>query len=257
MPGVLGEVEYANGIGAIDGKHIEIECPPNSGSMFFNYKKTFSIVLMAICDANYYFTHVDIGAYGSQSDEGIFHNSPVGKALLTGQLPVPNDKELPGSTTKFLFYFVGDAAFPLKSYIMPPVPGQLLSEKILIFNYRLSRARRIIENSFGILVARWRVLKTSMKCFPNNAETITLACIALHNCIKVNLQSQTYTHPNYTDWEDTDGTIHLGEWRREVNPLRQTRFGSNNAARSAFELREHLANFFLAEGAVPFQLNRF
>ena len=59
-----------NCIGAIDGKHINIEAPPTSASNYFNFKIFFSIVLLAVCDANNTFTNICVGDFGSQSDGG-------------------------------------------------------------------------------------------------------------------------------------------------------------------------------------------
>ncbi|CAH2088855.1 unnamed protein product [Euphydryas editha] len=111
---------FPNCIGAIDGKHVQITAPANSGSQFFNYKKTFSIVLMAIVDADYKFICVDVGAYGKNSDGGIFSNSNIGKALISNIFNVPESTNLPGTEITAPYVIIGDEAFPLT--LMRPYP---------------------------------------------------------------------------------------------------------------------------------------
>ena len=82
-------------LGAIDGKHCAIQAPPKSGSEFFNYKKHFSIVLMAACDAMYKFTYIDVGTPGRWSDGGTFDNCSLHDALSSGELNIPADANLP------------------------------------------------------------------------------------------------------------------------------------------------------------------
>ncbi|XP_023235748.1 uncharacterized protein LOC111635122 [Centruroides sculpturatus] len=147
-------------LGAIDGKHIRIKAPPMSGSEFFNFKKFFSIVLMAACDADYSFTFVDVGAYGSDSDATILSLSAFGSSLLSNnieKLNLPSEGKLPGTNTTLPFAFVADSAFPLKVKLTRPYPGMNFPEGESIFNHRLSRARRVIESTFGILASRWHI----------------------------------------------------------------------------------------------------
>jgi len=56
--------QFPNCIGALDGRHMEFKKPPCSGSQYYNYENFFSVVLLALCDANHKFTWVDIGQFG-------------------------------------------------------------------------------------------------------------------------------------------------------------------------------------------------
>ncbi|XP_067627949.1 uncharacterized protein, partial [Eurosta solidaginis] len=239
--------DMPNCVGTIEGKHVAIKCPARSGSMFFNYKKFFSILLLAACDAKYTFTAVSVGAYGSQSDGGVFHATKFGEDLLESRLPLPPDVPLPSTSQPVPHYFVGDCAFPLKNNLMKPYPGSNTTREQRIFNYRLSRARRVIENAFGILTARWIVLKATMDFYPENAEKIVLACLVLQNFIMMHDTQRWYCPQNFTN----------GEWRNELancgGPLHNVQTFRRRGPTSAYELREHLKNYFNNDGAVPFQ----
>ncbi|VEN54514.1 unnamed protein product, partial [Callosobruchus maculatus] len=117
---------FPNCIGAIDGKHIVFQKPKNSGSMFFNYKKTCSIILLAVFDASYKFTLIDVGAYGKNGDGGVFSRCSFGKRFFNEDLDFPPDKPLPGTTTPIPHVLVGDEAFPLNKHLMRPYPGNQL-----------------------------------------------------------------------------------------------------------------------------------
>ena len=175
-------------IGAIDGKHIAMQCPKNSGSLYFNYKGWFSIVLMAVCDASYNFTLVDIGQYGSPNDSSVLNNSEMGKAFEDGSMSLPQPEHLPGCGLPQLpFYLVGDKIFALKPWLLQPYPGKNIKEEESIFNYRLSRARRVIENCFGILVARWRIFCRAIQAKVETVQAIVQAAICLHNYLRQTL----------------------------------------------------------------------
>ena len=90
---------------AIDGKHVVIQAPSCSGSTFYNYKGTHSIVLMAMCDAHYCFILLDVGDAGRHSDGGVFMNSAFGQAMEAGTLSLPDVDNITGIATPIPYFF--------------------------------------------------------------------------------------------------------------------------------------------------------
>jgi hypothetical protein len=98
-------------VGAIDGKHVVLQCPINSASEYKKKKNAFSIVLFALVDANYNFMSVDVGCQGRISDSGVFTNTELYKKLETKTFCLPQPVPLNGREKSVPYFFIGDEAF--------------------------------------------------------------------------------------------------------------------------------------------------
>ena len=144
-------------------------------------------------------------------------------------------------------------------HLMRPFPGRFLNERKSIFNYRLSRARRVIENSFGILVSRWRLFRRPICAKPKYVDQLILAAVCLHHFLMAKNETLTepekiYCPPTYVDREAEDGTVIPGQWREGNNIVMPERNGAHRATNNAYKMRDNLADYFLTDaGQVPWQ----
>ena len=241
-------------IGAIDGKHVEIRKPPGTGSYYFNYKHSFSIVLMGILNANYEFLMVDVGVNGRVSDGGVFSNTLFCTKLKLKQLSIPEPDNVPESDMKMPYVFVGDDAFPLMENLMKPFSHRNLSREDRIFNYRLSRARRIVENAFGILASRFRILLGQINVCPEKAVTLVLACCYLHNYLR-RKEEESYYQGGFDIENISTGEITDADWRSDRTLLALQHIQGRNTTGSAKGTRQKFSRYFNTVGAVPWQAN--
>lgn len=227
---------------------IIFQAPPYSGSVYFNYKKTHSINFTGVSDAHYRFILIDVGAEGRRSDGGVFANSSIQSGLQSNTLNVPSPA--PVGERELSYVLVGDEAYPLAPYLMRPYPRRSnLDLRKKVYNYRLSRARRIIENAFGILVARWRIFRRPINLTVSKAEKIVLATICLHNFIITNEMEKRPQERQYLCYNDNDKqqTSCLTTLPRIIS---QDLISQRNLSTI---YRERFADYFFNEGAVEWQ----
>ncbi|KAJ8910966.1 hypothetical protein NQ315_003659 [Exocentrus adspersus] len=227
---------FPNCFGAIDGKHCQIKCPPNSGTTHFNYLKYYSLGLQAVADANKKFITIEVGSKGSESDGGVFQSSTLYNLLETNRLNVPPDQALPNSNIVLPNVMIGDEAYPLKTYLMRPYPrprNGVLDEGKQLFNDRLSRARKCIENAFGILYQKFRIFDTSILLKQSTAiNVIKCACI-LHNFIR------------HFDGDSDLDYINNMEHRLNNENINARTVRNNRASNKAIDIRNSFKQYFL------------
>nr|CAI5818661.1 unnamed protein product [Callosobruchus analis] len=189
---------YTKCLVATDGKHVVLQAPINSGSEYINYKSHFSIVLMATADADYNFTFVDIGCQGRISDGGVFGNTILSKKLDERELKLPPCSPLNGREKPVPYCDVccGNSNNP-KGFTQR------------IFNYRLNRARRVTENTFGIASSVFIVLRKLMLLEPEKAKYVVMAIVYLHNYLRRSKTPGNIYTPRDSFDTELDGAIVL------------------------------------------------
>jgi hypothetical protein len=154
---------------------------------------------------------IDVGTNGASSDAQIFNDTDLKDAILDGSIHFPEAEPLPADpSSKVPYYILADDAFALKPWLMKPHSGRQLERAQRIFNYRLSRARRVVEN--GIMASRFRCMLTTMHQYPETVSKITLACFTLHNLIRIRYRDVN----EISDTVDQNDNIQPGSWRSDV-----------------------------------------
>jgi len=237
--GFMTKSNFPHCLGAIDGKHVRLIKPAHSGSLFFNYKNYFSVLLLAVCDSNYKFLYIDVGSFGRESDPTVLSCSNFGRKLEEGSLNVPPFEKLSESSMALPYVFIGDEAFGISTNLMRAYAGRNLSVSKRIFNYRLCRARRYVECSFGILSNKWRIFHRPLNL---NVQTAIKTCCALHNFVR------DRDGVRFEDTLDVTGLY-------DINPENDTQFRTRpRGPKAAYMYRDAFAKYFNSpEGAVPWQ----
>ena len=176
--------QFPHYCGALDRKHCVIQWPPKTGSLHWNYKKTFSITMIALVDSRYRFIMIDIGACGSEGDSNTFWNSSFGQQFMEEKIPFPVPKNLLGTRIRVLFAIIGDEAFPSMVNLLKPYPKrskQAMKKARAIYNYRLSWAWICVECTFRVLLSQFHFLLRRMMLSPEVATICVQAAAVLHN----------------------------------------------------------------------------
>ena len=206
-------------------------------------KGYFSLVLLALVNADYKFLWVNAGTSGSSTDAQIFNRSKLKRRIENGTLGLPSPEPLGPGGQDLHYFLLGDDAFAQMPWLVKPAIRRQLTREERIANYRISRGRRVVENSFGILVKRFRVLLTTMQQRPKVVRDIVLSCVVLHNMLR--------SHQGAADRPPTPADdIHppqadQGEQRHHEN-LR-------NPLREAKHQRDLLKDYFNLVGALAGQ----
>lgn len=186
------------------------------------------------------------------SDAQIFNASELKECLENNNIAFPAADSLPNDDIPTPNFILGDDAFGLRTYLMKPYAQRQMTKDQKIFNYRLSRGRRIVENAFGILAQRWQILLTTMQHDPITIAIIIETCVILHNLMLLRYPAIQNAD---MDEENANHQIISGSWSANA-AMHDTDniMGPNRDSTAAKKRRKYLKLYFnTTADSVPWQ----
>ncbi|XP_057746403.1 uncharacterized protein LOC130965658 [Arachis stenosperma] len=229
-------------IGAIDGTHIAIHVHQDEQVRFIGRKGNTTTNVMAVCDFNMCFTFIWAGWEGFAHDTRIFM-----EALRTKKLNFPHPPE--GK------YYLVDAGYPtFKGFLGPyrhtryHIPQFRLAPNFRSnnekFNYCHSSLRTVIERTFGVCKARWKILQNMpLRAKFETQRDIIVACFTLHNFIRMMDSDDISILQKFEDIvslqanEDDSTTVRNGSTNSEINKWKEP---TQEDVRAIEEIRDNI-----------------
>ncbi|XP_052889214.1 putative nuclease HARBI1 [Anopheles moucheti] len=166
----------------VDGSHVRILAPHDNPAAYYNRKGYYSLNVLMICDNRKLIRFVDARFSGSNHDSCIFSMSPAYGFF-----------EQKWRNGDRMFKLLGGSAYPAKPWLIKPHRNATPNSPEANFNQRLSKARTVIENTFGVLKGKFRCIlgERLLRYAPSKCARIINVCCALHNlCIIYNIPEE-------------------------------------------------------------------
>ena len=222
-------------VGARDGSHIPIRGSYGQRKLLWCFKGFYSLVLQIVAGADYKILTATMGHAGNSHDSTIMRKHSFWKNRE--QIFPQGSRVIEGVTIKY--FEIGDSAFPLTTRSMKPFTHNKLTDAQAYYNYRLSSARMVVEQTFGLLKGRFRILLFTNESSITTVNVITIACCILHNmCI---VREVTFKY----EWILARKHIHCHENNEEDDVDIVER--NSAAGTDAKDVRNALTRFFEAQ----------
>ncbi|XP_058062693.1 uncharacterized protein LOC131212730 [Anopheles bellator] len=166
-------------MGVLGKIHIPITPSAADSKNYINPKKWHSLILQGVVDNNYVFRHITCGHVGCTEEGSVLGDSGLYQHFNNVELPsqVINENVLQA-------YIVGEPSYPLLPWLVHGYINTPLSQEEETFNEHLAKARRVVDDSFNRLRARFKILQKKIDIDVNFVPQILLTCCILHNIIE-------------------------------------------------------------------------
>ncbi|CAG2103195.1 unnamed protein product [Medioppia subpectinata] len=173
--------DYPMAVGCIDAIHFPIQTPKEQAHYFCNYKGWYSVVALAVSDANSKVYYVNAGIPGDCSDSGAFSQTDIFKQCDKFTL-FPKSSRRFNNNTLVNYHLLGDSAFQLKPWLIKPYLYEYNMPRDQVhFNKHHDKARSVIHTAFDRVKARWRRLSTPMDFKLEQISDVIIVAFAMNN----------------------------------------------------------------------------